>query len=454
MIVRPLRGPQTTFARSSADIAIFGGAAGPGKSWCLVYEPTRWVQHSDFRAAIFRRTNPELIGARSVWEYASDLYRPLGASLREQPRDATFPSGATVEFHHLQFEKDIHGYQSKAWELLAFDELVHFTERQFWYMQSRNRSTSGRRPYTRGATNPDAESWVRPFIDWWIGEDGFPISERSGRVRWCARVDEQFVWENSKAELLAELELREPNPLLRPPPLSVTFVNAKLEDNPILMEKDPGYLAKLAMMPLVDRLRLRSGNWNVKACAGLFFKESWLPVIEACPADVPVWVRAWDLAGTDKTADNSPAWTVGAKMGKTAGGAIIVKDIERFQGSPLKVEQALVRTAKADGQACGIAVWRDPGQSGKAQESHLARLLLGYNVHFEPAVEDKITYAKPLSAQAEAGNVSLVRGQWVQEYVDELKGFPDLRLKDQVDASSLGFKWLAERGRVLAAQST
>ena len=259
--IRPQPGPQTTALESRADILIYGGQAGGGKTWFITAEPLRRVHNSGFRAVIFRRTYPQIMGGGGLWEEANELYRPQGAKMRSGSElDATFPSGANVRFRQLQYEDTKFEYQGHQYCYIGFDELTHFTETQFFYLVSRNRSTCGILPYIRATCNPDAGSWVAKFIAWWIGPDGLPINERSGVLRYFARnPDDTLDWGDSREEI-AERHPHIPKELI----LSVTFVPATLDDNKILMEKDPGYKAKLLALPRIERERLLGGNWHVK----------------------------------------------------------------------------------------------------------------------------------------------------------------------------------------------
>ena len=104
-----------------------------------------------------------------------------------------------------------------------FDELTHFTWRQFSYMFSRNRSTCGVRPYIRAGCNPDAASWVARWVEWWIdAATGLPIPERSGVIRWFVRDGDNIRWGDSPAELRRDY----PD---AGDPLSFTFIGATLE---------------------------------------------------------------------------------------------------------------------------------------------------------------------------------------------------------------------------------
>lgn len=259
--IRPQPGAQEAFLSSTADITIYGGAAGGGKSYALLLEPLRHIQNPDFGALMLRRTTPEITNVGGLWEESEKIYPLVGADPRIGNLDWQFPSGAKIKFDHLEHEKSKHKYQGSQIALVCFDELTHFSEGQFWYMVSRNRSTCGVRPYIRGTCNPDANSWVATFIDWWIDHNtGYPIAERSGVVRWFVRYGSELQWADSADELKAKFPGLEPK--------SLTFIPATLEDNPALTESDPGYLANLQSLPFVEQERLLAGNWNVVDAEG------------------------------------------------------------------------------------------------------------------------------------------------------------------------------------------
>ena len=368
-----------------------------------------------------------------LWDESAKLYPLIGARPQESILQWKFPSGAKLKFSHLEHEKTKYDWQGSQIPLIGFDELTHFSKSQFLYMLSRNRSTCGVRPYMRATTNPDADSWVAPFIAWWIDQDtGLAIPARSGVVRYFTTISDEAIWGASRDELLARYSELKPHDIK-----SFTFVTASVYDNKILLEKDPGYLGNLKAQSLVERERLLGGNWKIRPSAGLYFKRAYFEVVDAAPADLRR-VRCWDLAGTDAEEGKSPDWSVGMRMGRDCRGFFYIDDVERFQASPEKVERALVNTAASDGQAVTIRIPQDPGQAGKMQAQYLTRKLAGFNVRTKNVTGDKITRAMPASAQAEAGNIKVVRGAWNEAFFNEVENFPGTSSTkdDQVDVLS------------------
>lgn len=169
---------------------------------------------------------------------------------------------------------------------------------------------------------------------------------------------------------------------------------------------------------------------------GGMFKRAWFPVIRAIPNGTR-FVRGWDLAATEGAGD----WTVGVKIGRQKNGRFVIAGVTRDRKSAAGVERLLVNTASQDGYECTISIPQDPGQAGKAQTSYLVQQLAGYTVRTSPESGDKVTRAGPLAAQAEAGNVDILEGDWNEAFFDEITIFPN-GTKDQTDAASRAFNEL------------
>ena len=450
--IRPQPGPQETFLSSPADIVIYGGSAGGGKTFGLLLENARHCENAKFGSVIFRRESTQITAQGGLWDAAINLYSPMGIKTREKPRpEVTFRSGARVSFSHLQYEKDVFDWQGTEIPLICFDELTHFSYNQFFYMLSRNRSTCGVRPYMRCSTNPDADSWVAEFISWWWDQKtGYAIPERSGVIRYFIRQGGVIKWANSKKEI-ATLYGVSPQDAK-----SVTFISASIYDNKILLAADPGYLANLKAQSEVEQERLLHGNWKIKPAAGLYFKRSQVNKIPSIPMDQVVsWVRHFDLAATEPTPENpSPDATASVLMGKYKDGRYVVAHVTNDCISAHKVRELMLNKARDDKALLNrvqISLPQDPGQAGKDQAQGLIRMLSGYNASVLRETGDKVTRAEPFAAQWQAGNVDVVLGDWNDMYFSQLEAFPSGAKKDMVDASSGAFSKLQVSGGAFVA---
>ena len=457
MRLAPQQGPQEAFLASSADIVIYGGAAGGGKSYALLLEPLRHVLHNPaFNAVFFRRSTVQIRNPGGLWDESVKLYIELpGASAVQNVLEWKFDSGGKIKFAHLEHETTVYDWQGSQIPLLCFDELTHFSASQFWYMLSRNRSVSGVRPYVRATCNPDADSWVADLIAWWIDQDtGLAISERSGVVRWFVRINDAIIWADDPGELTAEFPESVPK--------SLTFIRAVLDDNQALVKADPGYRANLMAQTYVERERLLGGNWKVRPAAGLYFQRAWCKVVDAPPARLTL-CRGWDLAATPDTGSNDPDWTSGTLLGVSADRSFYVLDNQWLRGTPGQVRALIRNIANDDGRRVSISIPQDPAQAGKDQAENYIKMLSGWNVHTSPEGRNlggqegltptrqsaKITRFSPFSAQAEAGNVYVVRGAWNRRWFEELEAFPGAKHDDSADSTSRAFAFVALGARPL-----
>ena len=103
------------------------------------------------------------------------------------------------------------------------------------------------------------------------------------------------------------------------------------------------------------------------------------------------------------------------------------------------VKNLVRNTAISDGYHCAIRLPQDPGQAGKDQATTYVRYLAGFNVKTAPVTGDKEVRSRALSAQWQAGNVYIVRGDWNESYLAEMNAFPLGAHDDDVDASNEAF---------------
>lgn len=174
-------------------------------------------------------------------------------------------------------------FQGRQYSYVGIDEITQCEYKKFKYLTTVNRNASGLRSRFWGTCNPDPDSWVRKFIDWWIDEDGYAILDRCGKVRYCymdgdspdsiywgntrEEVYEQCapiidsVWNEQYEKAYARLGLTKLDVIIK----SVTFIRADLSENVKLLSSDPSYLGNLAQQDEEQRMRDLQANWNWKA---------------------------------------------------------------------------------------------------------------------------------------------------------------------------------------------
>ena len=212
---------------------LYGGAAGGGKSDALLVEALRQVNMPNYRALILRKTYPQL---RELIDRSIQLFKPAfpSAEYRAVSHMWQFPSGARIYFGSMQYAADRYSYQGARFDYIAFDELTHFSEEEYFYMFSRNRPGSpGMRIYMRAAANPGGigHSWVKHrFID--PAPPNTPIYEQIS-IDGARKIQRDRI-----------------------------FIPSSVFDNAALMHNAPGYVASLAQLPDAEKRALLYGDWS------------------------------------------------------------------------------------------------------------------------------------------------------------------------------------------------
>lgn len=271
-IIKPQEGYQMKALSSSADIVIGGGAAGAGKTYCLLLEPLRHINNKDFGGVVFRRTYTQIHAQGGLWDTALNLYNSIpGAKPKETNSSWLFSSGSKLKFNHLEYEKNVYDWQGSQIPFIGFDELTHFSSNMFFYLLSRNRSVCGVKPYVRATCNPDPDSWVAEFIAWWIDQEtGFPIPERDGVIRYFIRDDNTYIWGDTAREVIDKSmylldEVAEKTDIdLTHLVKSVTFISGDVYSNKELLKVNPEYLANLLSQDSDTKAQLLGGNWKIR----------------------------------------------------------------------------------------------------------------------------------------------------------------------------------------------
>lgn len=267
--IEPQAGYQLMALASPADIVIGGGAAGSGKTFVLLLDAVRDKNNPDYGAVIFRRLTTQIKAQGGLKDESEKLYPYLGGTYNQTELQWKFSSGAKIKFSHLEHEKNVTSWQGSQIPMIGFDELTHFSKQTFFYLLSRNRSNSSIKPRVRATCNPDPDSWVYDLIKWWIGEDGFPIPERQGVVRYFVKDGDSMIWGDSVEECV-EKAAYFINPLVEASGIeakhfvkSITFIGGSVYQNKELLKNNPEYLANLASQDEDARNQLLDGNWKV-----------------------------------------------------------------------------------------------------------------------------------------------------------------------------------------------
>ncbi len=382
--------------------AMYGGAAGGGKSDGLLMAALQYVDMSGYAALLLRRTYSDLALPDAIMSRAQEWLMPTDAHWNAKDKTWTFPSSATLSFGYLQHENDKYRYQSSAFQFIGFDELTQFTQTQYLYLFSRLRRL---RDVTiplrmRSATNPGniGHEWV-------------------------------------KARFVTPANTRDR-----------IFVPAGLDDNPHI-DRDE-YIKSLMELDIVTRERLLHGDWEVSESGGIFRRE-WFPIVDALPPanQFQDWACYWDTAGTEPSGANpDPDYTAGILMGRHQSGRYYIPRVLRVQYNSAEVERLISSTAQQDGREVRIGMEQEPGSSGKAVISHYRRNVLdGYWFKGYRVTGSKLDRARPVSPRAEAGDIVLVRGKWNESFLQEISAFTgDGKLHDdQVDALSGVFEMVS-----------
>jgi predicted phage terminase large subunit-like protein len=230
------------------------------------------------------------------------------------------------------------------------------------------------------------------------------------------------------------------------PPTSLGFSDWRTKEGELLWPAKNG-------PEEIDQLKTDMGTYAVAGQlqqrpaprGGGMFKREWFEIVDIKPA-MARRVRYWDCASTKPKPGTSqdPDYTVGALVSRTPDGIIIIEDIQRMRDTSMAVEQRAKQTAELDGLKVGIYREQEPGAAGKDIISHwLRHVLNGFPFKGHRPTGPKEERAGPLAAQAEGGNVKLLRGRWNEAFLAELEHFPTGSHDDQVDAVSGAYMILA-----------
>jgi predicted phage terminase large subunit-like protein len=440
LVFAPASKAQEQFLTSEADITFYGGAAGAGKSHCLLGSFLKFCHHPRTRGVIFRKTTKQLSNPGGLFDSAVNLYKKVDPKLKIRMRDLEieFSSGATLKFAYLDKPADRYNFQGAELTFIGFDEIQQLSEDNVTYLFSRLRSTSVDYKKQIVATgNPDYNSFIRSWVEFALDQSGIPIRKDVYPVRYMVNIPGGGIkWSDTREELEAIYGSGDESGIL-----SFKFVPGTIYDNPPLMKADPTYVSKLKSLPRVEMERLLLGSWYARQEAAGHFKREWCGMVPYPNGRTKKRVRAWDLAFTKPSEQNpNPDWTRGVLISKDASKRYTVEDVVGMRDRVHEVETLIFDTARRDGFDVVISIPLDPAAAAGAYAKGLQRRLaeMGYNVRLSKPVKSKLTRFAPFSSIAQSGWVDIVIADWNKEFFDELEIFDGSgkTKDDQCDAVS------------------
>lgn len=459
-----------------ADVIVFGGAAGSGKSRLLLLRPLQHIDDPNFTGIIFRRTQEALKKGGSVWPESKKLYRPLKTKCNEKDRKHYFKSGAVLAFDGLQHVGDEeNNYQGSQFSFIGFDEGTHYEESQILYLIGRLRSDAENDSYCMITCNPDPDSWLLKWVEWYLDEEGYPIREKGGTIRYFITIDDSPVFADSEEELIKNFpeqcfvtdDKGEKHKVIS----TYTFIDGNIYDNPALIRQEPKYLAKLKGQSRVNQARLLHGNWYTREEGSNYWKRDWCKNKKA-PISAAT-VRAYDKAGSEPSeVYKYPDFTASIKLSKDREGFYYIqgsfhsdfKDddsevLGRFRKRAGARDALILAQAIQDGSDIKIVLPQDPGSAGKTEYQEAAKRLVveGFVVKQDPmpTQKSKLKKFEPFASACENGLVFIDESTFpnkktLEAFYKELEAFDGerstgTRKDDWCDTIATAFNFLSKQ---------
>lgn len=387
--------------------ALYGGAAGGGKSDALLMAALQYVDAPGYAALLLRRTFADLALPEALMDRSHQWLQGSDARWNDRDKTWSFPSGATLTFGYLQYDKDKYRYQSAAFQFIGFDELTQFPEAMYLYLFSRLRrlENSNIPLRMRGATNPGGIGHV------WVHERFIVGGKQAGRI----------------------------------------FIPAKLLDNPHLDQEE--YERSLAELDDTTRAQLLDGAWITDPHNKPFQRDWWRGINRYDASDrglvnqvIGRWI-SWDTAMKDKEHNAYTACTVGELLPDYR---LVVREVWRdrlqFPSLPDTI-RAVARDYNQDGKLKGILI-EDKASGTSAYQTLMASA--------EEWIKPLLIPFMPSGDKEQRGNQAAVwckrecvllpyPGEvvsWLFDFERELFEFPESQFKDQVDSFGQLIIWL------------
>ena len=454
--------------RQNGKVFISGNS---GKTYQGLLRFLRWWKDPNFVGVVVRKNATFLRQAGGAFDEACELYKKLDpkCEITKQPMLVKFSTGAKIFFTGYDGQAGKDAFQGIQVSAIMVDEGTQVNEEDILWMMTRLRGKAKMTKNIWITCNPDPDSYLRKWIDWYLypkehPHAGRPDPSKNGVERWYLMINNELVWGFSHKELFDQYHERmgkNSSGKWNCNPKSFRFIGATCEDNPIMLALNPDYVGTLLARSPVEVERQYYGNWDVRPEESGYFKRSWLQKLNPMnPEDmeyrkhVVKRVRCYDLAGSiPSEAYPNPDWTAGVLIAKTKFNDYIVEDVVRYRKRSNEVLQTIIDTHKDDLKRYGkvqLYLPQDPGQAGITAKLYQSKLFAseGIPVKFIKVgvTKSKLLRFENFSTASANGIVKAVIGSWNDDYYNELEGFDGVsktRKDDAVDATSDAFNILA-----------
>jgi predicted phage terminase large subunit-like protein len=416
---------QNAFLMETCREALYGGAAGGGKTDALMRAALQYACVPGYAALLVRQTHPQLAMEGGFIERSQEWLAGTDATWNAADKRWSFPGGGTLTFMHMERAADRFKIQGAEFHFIGFDELTNWpTDQVYRFSAARLRKPNqehsvGKACATCGMTLADVPLRMR------AGTNPGSSGEAWVQTRF---VDEWQTWKLGNGAA----------------PVERKFLPAFAHDNPGLNQEE--YSESLDVLDEATRQQLKDGTWGIRV--NVMLKRDDFIVTDEWPRDGARLVRSWDFASTEADGTNDPDWTVGALLALNGGQWWLV-DVVRDRIDPGAVERLFMRTLAGDHERYGnqveTVIEREPGSSGKLTVAAFQRMAAGYSVNGLAPLGAKSERARPLAAATQNGNFRMVKAPWNELYLEEAVLFPDAcPHDDQIDATTGGMAWLTQ----------
>lgn len=490
-------GPQTIVWHLDCDEILYGGAAFGSKTATVCALPMQRIKLRGYRALLLRRQAVDLTKIR---DECTRIYLTGGGSGEWEYRAFAAPEemkhvggnvdwfvgtrwGSRIELSHCNADDDYRNKMGNEWDDIFFDELTHFTLKQYTAIISRRRGTiHGIRRRAISTANPPEQGepgaeWIKVRWGPWLDENfelpdweetdpstgevvrgkGLPLRYEEARAantgELCRRpvppamsAQILYVAQVGEGDATRERFSTEPFAWKGARAQSRTFVLSLMTDNKAGLAAEPDYASKLRDLDPVRAEQLEKGNWAIKPAPGLYFKRSWFELVDKVPPGCAEWIRRWDLAATVPTRENpDPDWTEGVRIAAHEDGYVYVDDLSSCRKDPGETDAHICATIdELDGEAVLQVFPQDPGAAGKGEGPRLAQMAQDRGVPAtcerevgkksmrirylstvaSPATNDRRnTKHDGMPSDVPLGRIKLVRGPWVERLLRQAEAW-------------------------------